>query len=260
MREWEYIHSRRSGWHIPDSKSTLEAQLMDLCDDIAYSTHDLEDGIRAGKIEFYDNLFVNKNKEMVKVLAGLLEDDIKKKAEVKFAWLNVKELKNEVSIILTDVVKEWENSMLYAGDKSSARREFKSRLVNEFANAINVVPDGEWGRITMVKNGMENTYLLRKVHVLKKLAWVTMINDLRVQRLQMRSETILKGLWDVFTRENSKGNIFKLLPHHWERRQRFWSSHIRMIGDYIAGMTDAYAEKVYGEFYGGKAGSIYERD
>jgi dGTPase len=31
-----------------------------------------------------------------------------------------------------------------------------------------------------------------------------------------------------------------------------------MIVDYIAGMTDAYAEKVYNELYGLKVGSIYD--
>lgn len=49
--EWSYITEIRREWGIPDGKRTLEAQLMDLCDDIAYSAHDLEDGIKAGKIE-----------------------------------------------------------------------------------------------------------------------------------------------------------------------------------------------------------------
>lgn len=53
--EWQYIREIRNRWDIPAGKKTLEAQLMDLCDDIAYSAHDLEDGIKAGKIEVHEH-------------------------------------------------------------------------------------------------------------------------------------------------------------------------------------------------------------
>lgn len=33
-----------------------------------------------------------------------------------------------------------------------------------------------------------------------------------------------------------------------------------MVADYISGMTDAYAEKVYAELFASKSGSIYEMD
>ena len=52
--EWEYISHIRKEWQIPGTHRTLEA-LMDLCDDIAYSAHDLEDGIKAGKIEVHEH-------------------------------------------------------------------------------------------------------------------------------------------------------------------------------------------------------------
>ena len=53
----EHIRYLREIWQMPEETATLEAQLMDLCDDIAYSTHDLEDGIRAGKIQMNRSFF-----------------------------------------------------------------------------------------------------------------------------------------------------------------------------------------------------------
>ncbi|MNY83761.1 deoxyguanosinetriphosphate triphosphohydrolase-like protein [compost metagenome] len=54
-----------------------------------------------------------------------------------------------------------------------------------------------------------------------------------------------------------------ILPPDWnaryERNRDKWPWP-RFIADYIAGMTDAYAEKVYQELYGNRTGSIYERD
>ncbi len=56
--EWDgRIAELRDRWKMPEGCSTLEAQLMDLSDDIAYSTHDIEDGIRAGKIQMNRTFF-----------------------------------------------------------------------------------------------------------------------------------------------------------------------------------------------------------
>ncbi len=66
-KEWEGIEFLRQTWGMPESCATLEAQLMDLCDDIAYSTHDLEDGIRAGKI-LMDRAFFEDDRVVAHVL------------------------------------------------------------------------------------------------------------------------------------------------------------------------------------------------
>lgn len=98
----------------------------------------------------------------------------------------------------------------------------------------------------------------------KASAWVTMIRDLRVQRLQKRSEWILRRLWGAFLDpETSKA----IIPSDWlqrfekdQRSQRPIWTWEHMVIDYIAGMTDAFAEKIYNELYGLKVGSIYDLD
>lgn len=106
--------------------------------------------------------------------------------------------------------------------------------------------------------------MLRTVSVLKSFAWVTMIRDLRVQRLQKRSEWMIQRLWDAFLDPVASKSI---IPSDWLQRfekdqagpNPIWTWE-HMVIDYIAGMTDAFAEKIYNELYGLKVGSIYDLD
>jgi len=44
----EYDHGRSSQEYEPDKAPTLEAQIVNAADEVAYSTHDLDDGLRVG--------------------------------------------------------------------------------------------------------------------------------------------------------------------------------------------------------------------
>src|SRR5690606_24730843 len=117
-----------------------------------------------------------------------------------------------------------------------------------------------WKRITFVVDGIEDLELLRTMEILKKLAWVTLIKDFRVQRLQKRSEIMIERLWESF-KDKDFGRL--LLPPDWTESYDKYKQHWpweRLIADYIAGMTDSYAEKVYTELFSSRSGSIYERD
>jgi len=262
-KEWEYISSIREKWRIPIGKATLEAQLMDLCDDIAYSTHDVEDGIRAGKIRI-DGL--SKDDEIEQISTLIVSGIVKDKPLLWDQFKCEEEIKGEVKLILKWVFEKWQEAVSdCGGSRSIALRELKSALVNEFANSVGVIPDGQWSRVTLLNRKSSSTSedhaLLRKVMVLKQLSWITVVSDFRVQRLQIRSKTVLQGIWDVFDSQvDKKEGVWNILPRDWKRREDKFESIHRLIGDYIAGMTDAYAEKVYAEFFGGKSGSIYERD
>ena len=64
-----------------------------------------------------------------------------------------------------------------------------------------------------------------------------------------------------------KLNDFLDIPTDWlqryekdQRKQRPIWTWEHMVIDYIAGMTDAFAEKIYNELFGLKVGSIYDLD
>lgn len=257
--EWEYISDIREAWQIPGTQRTLEAQLMDLCDDIAYSAHDLEDGIKAGKIEVHEHFLRDShlNKLIVQKIMTL-EDEVWK------GWTPEK-IHPKVESVLDEFLKIWNEKMpTCENDYSRTRREVKAYWVSLFVGSLGVISSGDWKKVTFVKDGAEDEDMLRTVSVLKSFAWVTMIRDLRVQRLQKRSEWIIKRLWDAFLDPVASKAI---IPSDWlqryeddqKRAHPIWTWE-HMVIDYIAGMTDAFAEKIYNELYGLKVGSIYDLD
>lgn len=259
LHEWEYIHEIRSQWGIPAGKKTLEAQLMDLCDDIAYSAHDLEDGIKAGKIEVHEH-FMHDD-----YIQRLIVEKITTLEDAFWSGWNKSAIRFKVEEVLNSFLRVWKEKMpTCENDYSRTRREVKAYWVSTFVASLGVIEDGDWKKVTFIKDGKEDEDMLRTVSVLKSFAWVTMIRDLRVQRLQKRSEWILRRLWEAFLDPETSRSI---IPSDWlqrfEKDQRsarpIWTWE-HMVTDYIAGMTDAFAEKIYNELYGLKVGSIYDLD
>ena len=255
--EWAGISELRNKWAMPEGAPTLEAQLMDLCDDIAYSTHDLEDGIRAGKISM-NRAFFEDGRLINDVVQEIIADD----GNHAFGWDSV-DIPAMVKRVLEAYLAQWEAIYLSCDRESSrTRREMKARWVSTFVGRIGIIdaPARGWKQVTFVHEGAQDFELLRTMEILKKLAWVTLIKDFRVQRLQMRSEIRLRGLWESFMNPES-GRL--IIPADWtanyERHKSHWSWP-RFIADYISGMTDTYAEKVYAELYTNHSGTIYEMD
>jgi len=256
--EWNSIEYLRDLWHMPKGCSTLEAQLMDLCDDIAYSTHDIEDGIRAGKILLSQDFFEDE-RLVDNVILEIVNDPTSKDGKL---W-EQQDLKGMVKRVLADYYGQWESVYeQYGRETSRTRREMKARWVSRFANQVGIIDDSNtgWKRITFIRDGVEDLDLLRTMEILKKLAWVTLIKDFRVQRLQRRSENMIRRLWESFI-DYETGRL--ILQPDWiesyEKQKGEWPWE-RLVADYIAGMTDSYAEKVFTELFASRSGSIYERD
>lgn len=251
-KEWNLISDIRESWDIPTGKATLEAQLMDICDDIAYSTHDIEDGIKSGKIGIKSLL----NDETIEGIINELDHE-----DPLWSGIDVKDF---VVQLLNRYLSKW-NELFEKCFKehSRTRREVKGYWVNRFVTSLGIIPQNNWYKVTFIdSDNNENKEIAREINVLKKLAWTKLISDFRVQRLQKRSERILLGLWEAFI-DPKKGK--SLLPKDWVIRQMHLKEQWEwreMVLDYIAGMTDAYAEKVYSDLYGygSNGGSIYGVD
>jgi len=251
--EWKKIQDIRNQWGIPKGKATLEAQLMDISDDIAYSTHDIEDGMKAKKI-ILNNHFLLENDWLKD---ALIEQVSKAKLKDPDLWEGVS-IEIEIDTVMGSYLEIWNEIKQRSNNESIARQELKAYYVNKFASSVGVIKNDDWYKVSLVKSenpNIEDKYLWRQMIILKKLAWVTLVEDLRVQRLQKRGEIIIKGLWEVFS-DREKG--MKIIPRHWITiYQNSGSPWERFIADYISGMTDSYAEKLYEELFGSRAGNIY---
>lgn len=255
--EWEAISELRHKWQMPNEARTLEAQLMDLCDDIAYSTHDIEDGIRAGKIQMNRTFFEDR-----RLIGHLVQEIINDEGNSHLGWDGI-DIQAMAKRVLAEYLEQWDEIYQACDQESSrTRREMKARWVSTFVGRIGIMEDPEkgWKKVTFVRDGEQDLELLRTMEILKKIAWVTLIKDFRVQRLQMRSEIMIRKLWSNFIEPESGTRI---IPPDWldsyEKHHHKWSWP-RFVADYISGMTDMYAEKVYAELFASQSGSIYEMD
>lgn len=254
--EWAGLSGVRAAWGLPDGKATLEAQVMDLCDDIAYSAHDIEDGLRAGKI---DPLRFSADEPgfsgLVQAIDAGIQEELDRKG-LQARW-PVRGRLQTVADFLVEFGREWRHLLLVQRlDASTARREWNSRWVEHLVSRVGILPDGEgWHAVTFVQGGQEDPDLWREVLILKKLAWVSMIKDTPVQRQQVRGRYMIRRLWEAFHEPD-------VMPEDWRARRNLhpdWSED-RFVADYMAGMTDAYAERVYHELFGGQIGTIYDID
>jgi len=256
--EWNKINEVRNEWCIPTGKSTLEAQLMDISDDIAYSTHDIEYGMKAGKIRITSEFL--KDTEWLKI--ALIREVEKAKEKDPHMWESVNSIETEIDKVMNEYLRTWVEKLGECnGNESVARQELKAHFVNKFASSVGIISEDDWYKISLVKEENpreEDHQLWRFMIILKKLAWVTLVEDLRVQRLQKRGEVIIEGLLKAFVNEEDGK---KIMPREWVKKWDSMKKHEisweRFAIDYIAGMTDAYADKLYGELFGSRIGNIY---
>ncbi len=207
----------------------LECEIVDWADDIAYSVHDLEDGIHAGMIT------------SDKVLRSAAE--ILGRAQIR-------------QPACTDDDLEWAyKQVVRCGDATGARARAAQRktvtsdLITQFLKVTSkasgaAVP----GRARHGSNLDVPATLRRRCEVLKSLAFELLIDDPRVASLEARAGRILTELFALYREPQS----LKLYTE--EFRDYFGTAatdaeRARVACDFIAGMTDEYAGRVYARVF-----------
>lgn len=245
---------------------TIECSIMDIADDIAYSTYDLEDSFKAGFLNPLEILGsnvdllsrvaekVNKKpgfelsaRDVLDTLRGIFLAVIK--PHERFRSLDLRK-REDLALIAT----HYNTVSRDLAEIGYSRTEFTAALVSKFLAGVRFsVNEGA--------PAMSKAYLaedvLRQVEVLKNFTYEAMIMSPRLKVAEYRGYNIVKGIFKSLS--DDRGSL--LLPP--DARRLFdafkdTGDKMRVICDFIAGMTDRYALEFYGRLYSETPQSIFK--
>jgi dGTPase len=209
---------------------TLESQIMEWADDIAYSVHDLEDGLHSGLIMF-----------------ELLGDPHRLERIATYADGKGAPGCNgdEVLALMRRIF-----DMLGTGTALEMRRLRKnltSKLIHRFIThtSIRARPDVPAYPLELVKD----PEVTREVAILMGVEFFLMIRHPRVTTHEYKGKLVVKRLFEAFAQDDSGDMFPDDVREAWELVRHDERARLRAVCDYIAGMTDAYALKLYSRLF-----------
>lgn len=197
-----YDRADWSDWE-PDLLPTLEAQVSAAADAIAYHTHDLDDGLRAGMLSSAELAQVPLWRAASQAL-GIEEplDDMGRHRIVRYL----------IDLLVTDLLEESSGQLAAQGiDSVEAVRHHPQFLIansSELAAQLNDLGD----------------YLFEKLY-----------SHPRVQEMREEAQECIRVLFRSYMEDP------RLLPPGWDVAGLELPGRARRVTDYIAGMTDRFA-------------------
>lgn len=203
---------------IKKQQPSLEAQISNIADEIAYNNHDVDDGLRAGLLSI-DQLME------CELFSTAHEDVMKKYPKLQEKQVIHEVIRRMINRLVCDLINtSRENIHNLSPSSSDDIRNSDSQLVSLGGN-------------TEEPNRELKTFLRKNLY-----------QHFHVHRMTHKARLIIRSLFDAFSSDE------KLLPHDVQGRLDSSSNEnerYRAISDYIAGMTDRFAmtefERVIGQ-------------
>jgi dGTPase len=233
---------------LPTTDSELksyECEIMEWADDIAYSTHDLEDGLKAGMIT-------------VSKITNKVEDSARNKIEAgNLVW--DAGTWDEIMKEIGKVSRRYDSEK----ERKSERKALISGYINSFVNSTK--PEKRNGGHGFSRYKYEIAPDKRqklKCNMLKSIVWELIINDERVATLQRKAEIIVRRLFDEFTMFCDERRTKEMYPADFREKlaavRGDEAGEKRIACDYISGMTDSYASRMYSRLTESEASSMFD--
>jgi len=191
-----------------DRRPTLEAQIIDLADEIAYNNHDIDDGLKAGYI----------TTEELSELS--LWREIHDRVGTKFPGIDAERqiyqtISHLIGTLIDDLIR------------STSHELKKNRIAH--SDDVRNCPR----RLVLLSSEMRGKNNELKVFLRKHL-----YRHYKVERMRIKAERFLSALFESYLQTPS------LLPTDCQEKFAHQGKE-RTICDYIAGMTDRYAMDEY---------------
>ena len=192
----------------PDLRPGLEAQIIDLADEIAYNNHDIDDGLKAGylqpeeltQVDLWQHTYLGV-KQKYPALSG-----------ERLIYQTISHL---IGFLILDLVETTKGNLAAAGVCS----------VDDVRNHPG----------PLVMFSAETT---EKNRQLKRFLYARLYRHYKVERMRIKAERFLTRIFESYL------DCPTLLP--WNYQQRFAEhGRERVICDYVAGMTDRFAQDEY---------------
>ena len=200
----EYASRQDLEWH---TQPGIEAQIASVADDIAYNTHDVDDGLRAG-------LFSVEDLRDVPLVGPVIAEVTRKYPNLEKGRVIHESTRRMIDRMVSDLLTETRGRLEEFQPESSEA----VRKLNEPVVALS--------RDMMEMNRGLKAFLFERMY-----------RHPRVNRMTNKAGRVVQDLFQLFVSE------IGLMPVDWQRKldKVDDTGRARMVADYIAGMTDRFA-------------------
>ncbi|MDB5523874.1 MAG: deoxyguanosinetriphosphate triphosphohydrolase-like protein [Rhizobium sp.] len=191
-----------------DSHASLEAQVAAIADDIAYNTHDIDDGLRSGYLKF-------EMLEDIPFLADLMKEVRDLYPGLEASRFTHEIMRRQITRMVEDVI----------GVAQGHLRDRRPESVTDIRKA----------GITFASFSDELSVTDKAI---KKLLFTQIYRHPDIMRIRAGAAQIVTDLYTAFMAEPKE-----MQSHYWYDTIHMMPEHVkaRHVGDYLAGMTDTYA-------------------
>jgi dGTPase len=191
---------------LKDRRPSLEAQITNLADEIAYNNHDVDDGLRSGLVTL-------EQLAEVRLFAAHLQAVNAAYPRLEGRRVVHETVRSMINTLVTDLIRQTEQNINNASVAS----------LDDVRNAPTLAAfSGE---------------LLEQQRELKTFLHKNLYRHYRVMRMSTKARRIINELFQAFMSDS------RLLPPQFQHQAEL--DQARAVADYVAGMTDRYAIKEY---------------
>ena len=199
------------------SFASLEAQAAAIADDIAYNTHDIDDGLRSG-------LLTHQMLEEVPFLAGLIKEVKDRYPNLDESRLTHEVTRRQITQMVEDVIGTAQENLAIVKPKSADDVRHANQTIVGFSDRMSDI-DKQLKTFLFANVYRHPTVMEKRDHVSK----------------------VVDQLFDAFMNDPQKMEGARWVDG---LEMLTESARARHVGDYLSGMTDTYALDVHKQLFG----------